>query len=114
MVQQILTHKIYLPLSIQEETKPIDNTAYATDYILEPSVYELQQLLFPKMLDLQIYTTLLDTTTSEHAARMMAMQTANDNANELIRQLTLQYNKTRQQAITNELLDIMGGASQSS
>ena len=98
MVQQILTHKIYLPLSIQEETKS----------------YELQQLLFPKMLDLQIYTTLLDTTTSEHAARMMAMQTANDNANELIRQLTLQYNKTRQQAITNELLDIMGGASQSS
>lgn len=114
MVQQILTHKIYLPLSIQEETKPVDNTAYTTDYILEPSVYELQQLLFPKMLDLQIYTTLLDTTTSEHAARMMAMQTANDNANELIRQLTLQYNKTRQQAITNELLDIMGGASQSS
>ena len=114
MVQQILTHKIYLPLSIQEETKSVDNTAYATDYILEPSVYELQQLLFPKMLDLQIYTTLLDTTTSEHAARMMAMQTANDNANELIRQLTLQYNKTRQQAITNELLDIMGGASQSS
>lgn len=114
MVQQILTHKIYLPLSIQEETKLVDNTAYATDYILEPSVYELQQLLFPKMLDLQIYTTLLDTTTSEHAARMMAMQTANDNANELIRQLTLQYNKTRQQAITNELLDIMGGASQSS
>lgn len=114
MVQQILTHKIYLPLSIQEETKQADNTSYATDYILEPSVYTLQQLLFPKMLDLQIYTTLLDTTTSEHAARMMAMQTANDNANELIRQLTLQYNKTRQQAITNELLDIMGGASQSS
>ena len=114
MVQQILTHKIYLPLSIQGETKQADNTSYATDYILEPSVYTLQQLLFPKMLDLQIYTTLLDTTTSEHAARMMAMQTANDNANELIRQLTLQYNKTRQQAITNELLDIMGGASQSS
>lgn len=111
MVQQILTHKIYLPLSIQGETKQADNTSYATDYILEPSVYTLQQLLFPKMLDLQIYTTLLDTTTSEHAARMMAMQTANDNANELIRQLTLQYNKTRQQAITNELLDIMGGAS---
>jgi len=52
---------------------------------------------------------LLDTTTSEHAARMMAMQTANDNANDLIQELTLQYNKTRQQAITNELLDIMGG-----
>ena len=52
--------------------------------------------------------------TAEHAARMMAMQTANDNANDLIQQLTLQYNKTRQQAITNELLDIMGGAAVSS
>ena len=51
---------------------------------------------------------------AEHAARMMAMQTANDNANDLIQQLTLQYNKTRQQAITNELLDIMGGAAVSS
>lgn len=111
MAQQILTHKVYLPLSIQEETKTeAGERSYATDYILEPSIYELQQLLFPKMLDLQIYTTLLDTSTSEHAARMMAMQTANDNANELIQQLTLQYNKTRQQAITNELLDIMGGA----
>ncbi len=111
MAQQILTHKVYLPLSVQEETKTeAGERSYATDYILEPSIYELQQLLFPKMLDLQIFTTLLDTSTSEHAARMMAMQTANDNANELIQQLTLQYNKTRQQAITNELLDIMGGA----
>lgn len=111
MVQQILTHKVYLPLSVQEETQPdTGKQPYATDYILEPSISELQQLLFPKMLDLQIFTTLLDTSTSEHAARMMAMQTANDNANELIQQLTLQYNKTRQQAITNELLDIMGGA----
>lgn len=111
MVQQILTHKVYLPLSVQEETQPdAGKQPYATDYILEPSISELQQLLFPKMLDLQIFTTLLDTSTSEHAARMMAMQTANDNANELIQQLTLQYNKTRQQAITNELLDIMGGA----
>lgn len=111
MVQQILTHKVYLPLSVQDETKQAnDPDTFATDYILEPSVSELQQRLFPKMLDLQIYTTLLDTTTSEHAARMMAMQTANDNANELIQQLTLQYNKTRQQAITNELLDIMGGS----
>ena len=76
---------------------------------MEPSPESLQTLLFPKLLNLTIYTTLLDTTTSEHAARMMAMQTANDNANDLIQELTLQYNKTRQQAITNELLDIMGG-----
>ena len=73
----------------------------------------LRDLLFPKLLNLTIYTTMLDTATSEHAARMMAMQTANDNANDLIQELTLQYNKTRQQAITNELLDIMGGSAAS-
>ena len=69
-------------------------------------------LLLPKVIHLNIYTTLLDTVTSEHAARMLAMQTANDNANDLIQELTLQYNKNRQQAITNELLDIMGGSGQ--
>ena len=108
MIQQILTHKQYLPLSI--EVGQQSTTGYAPDYILEPSASALQALLYPKMLNLQIYTTLLDTTTAEHAARMMAMQTANDNANGLIQDLTLLYNKTRQQAITNELLDIMGGA----
>ena len=108
MLQQILTHKQYLPLSI--EVGQQSTTGYAPDYILEPSASALQALLYPKMLNLQIYTTLLDTTTAEHAARMMAMQTANDNANGLIQDLTLLYNKTRQQAITNELLDIMGGA----
>ena len=108
MIQQILTHKQYLPLSI--EVGQQSTTEYAPDYILEPSASALQALLYPKMLNLQIYTTLLDTTTAEHAARMMAMQTANDNANGLIQDLTLLYNKTRQQAITNELLDIMGGA----
>ena len=66
-------------------------------------------MIIPKMLNLTLYATVLDTITFEHAARMMAMQTANDNANNLIQELTLQYNKTRQQAITNELLDIMGG-----
>lgn len=109
MAQQIVTHKNYLPLSLEDEKKT-DNSAYVPDYILEPSTEQLSEMLLPKMLNLQIYTTLLDTTTAEHAARMMAMQTANDNANELIQELTLQYNKTRQQAITNELLDIMGGS----
>lgn len=104
---QILTGKTYLPITLPEAGN--GNTATATDYILEPSPEGLQALLFPKLLNLTIYTTLLDTTTSEHAARMMAMQTANDNANDLIQELTLQYNKTRQQAITSELLDIMGG-----
>ena len=61
------------------------------------------------MLNAEVYGTLLDSYTSEHAARMLAMQTADDNANELLKELTLLYNKTRQQAITNELIDIMGG-----
>ena len=99
--------KFYLPVTLPQAS--VENTVPTTDYILEPSPESLQALLFPKLLNLTIYTTLLDTTTSEHAARMMAMQTANDNANDLIQELTLQYNKTRQQAITNELLDIMGG-----
>ncbi|WP_297904931.1 F0F1 ATP synthase subunit gamma [uncultured Parabacteroides sp.] len=107
---QIVTHKTYLPLSLSEA----ETSVTATNYILEPSPEELRNQLFPKLLNLAVYTTLLDTSTAEHAARMMAMQTANDNANDLIQQLTLQYNKTRQQAITNELLDIMGGAAVSS
>ena len=105
---QILTRKVYLPITSPEteNKESIQNT----DYILEPSQKELLALLYPKFLNLTIYTTLLDTITAEHAARMMAMQIANDNANDLIQELTLQYNKTRQQAITNELLDIMGGS----
>ena len=67
------------------------------------------ETLIPKELNLQVFTALLDSNASEHAARMVAMQTATDNANELLRMLSLQYNKSRQQAITNELLDIVGG-----
>ena len=105
MAEQILTEKVFLPVSLPEA----DPESASSNYILEPSAEQLLALLLPKVLHLNIYTTLLDTVTSEHAARMMAMQTANDNANDLIQELTLQYNKTRQQAITNELLDIMGG-----
>lgn len=105
--EQALTVKTYLPVSLPDNYAADAST---TDYILEPSAELLQAQLLPKVLHVDMYTTLLDTTTSEHAARMLAMQTANDNANDLIQQLTLQYNKTRQQAITNELLDIMGGA----
>lgn len=111
MATQVVTVKTYLPLSLQEINEPVaEKETYRPDYILEPSAGELQAVLLPKLLKLTVYTTLLDTSTSEHAARMMAMQTANDNANDLIQKLTLQYNKTRQQAITNELLDIMGGS----
>ena len=110
MVQQIITSCDYLPFAWDESKEGKEGNGLFYDYILEPSAKELLDLLFPKMLNLQIYTVLLDAATSEHAARMMAMQTANDNANGLIADLTLQYNKTRQQAITNELLDIMGGS----
>ena len=67
------------------------------------------EALIPKYAHLMIYTALLDSQASEHAARMVAMQTATDNADELLRELRLQFNKSRQQAITNELLDIVGG-----
>ena len=108
MAEQVLTEKVFLPVSLPEA----DPESASSNYILEPSAEQLLALLLPKVLHLNIYTTLLDTVTSEHAARMLAMQTANDNANDLIQELTLQYNKNRQQAITNELLDIMGGSGQ--
>ena len=81
----------------------------AEDFITEPDPQALAEMLHPRMLNSEMYGLLLDALTSEHAARMMAMQTADDNANELLKDLTLQYNKSRQQAITNELIDIMGG-----
>ena len=79
------------------------------DYILEPSKEELLDTLLPKALRLKLYTVLLDSNASEHAARTMAMQIATDNADDLLQELRLMYNKTRQQAITSELLDIVGG-----
>jgi F0F1-type ATP synthase, gamma subunit len=83
---------------------------YIDNYIIEPSPSELMRELVPKVMLIKMYTVLLDSNASEHAARTMAMQLATDNANELLQELTLQYNKTRQQAITNELLDIVGGS----
>jgi F-type H+-transporting ATPase subunit gamma len=80
------------------------------NFIVEPDTYTVLKHLIPKMGHLMVYTALLDSIASEHAARMVAMQTATDNADELLRQLNLQYNKSRQQAITSELLDIVGGS----
>lgn len=79
------------------------------DYITEPSAAVLLQQFYPRVLNAKAYGIMLDSITSEHAARMLAMQTADDNAQELIQELTLVYNKTRQQSITNELIDIMSG-----
>ena len=80
------------------------------NFIVEPDMNTVLSQLLPKMAHLMVYTALLDSVASEHAARMVAMQTATDNADELLRQLNLQYNKSRQQAITSELLDIVGGS----
>lgn len=80
------------------------------NFIVEPDMDTVLTQLMPKLAHLMLYTALLDSVASEHAARMVAMQTATDNADELLRQLNLQYNKSRQQAITNELLDIVGGS----
>ena len=91
--------------SEREEAKPLND-----DFIVEPDVETVLRELVPKELHLMIYTALLDSAASEHAARMVAMQTATDNADELLRDLNLDYNKSRQAAITNELLDLAGGA----
>ena len=87
------------------EAKPLND-----DFIVEPDLETILGVLIPKQLHLMLFTALLDSQASEHAARMVAMQTATDNADELLRELNLQYNKSRQQAITNELLDIVGGS----
>ncbi len=82
------------------------------EYILEPSASALLADLLPKSLRLKFYTALLDSNASEHAARTVAMQTATDNGEDLLQELTLQYNKSRQQKITSEILDLAGGSQQ--
>ena len=89
----------------KEEAKPLND-----NFLVEPDMDTVLLKLIPKLLHLMLFTALLDSNASEHAARMVAMQTATDNADELLRQLRLQYNKSRQQAITSELLDIVGGS----
>lgn len=90
----------------QTTVKPLND-----NFLVEPDLKTVLTELVPKELHLMVYTALLDSNASEHAARMVAMQTATDNADELLRELNLQYNKSRQAAITSELLDIVGGLS---
>lgn len=110
---QTLMKETYLPIDLNqlvaEETKP-ESAGMVSDYIVEPSVEELIADLIPTVLYQKLFTALVDSNASEHAARTLAMQVATDNANDLIQDLTQQYNKSRQQAITNELLDIVGGS----
>lgn len=108
-VQELLRER-YLPIDLSAVQNDEERGGVVNDYIIEPSAAQLIADLIPQVLSQKIFTAALDSNASEHAARTLAMQIATDNANELIQELTKQYNKTRQQAITNELLDIVGGS----
>ncbi len=103
--QKVLTEQ-FLPIvpTVQETGKS------AGDYIFEPSKEEIVEDLIPKSLKIQLFKSLLDSHASEHGARMTAMHKATDNASDLQKRLKLEYNKARQAAITNEILEIVGGA----
>ena len=117
---QILLRETYLPINLtnvvseedRENEEEVQENEIANDYIIEPNAEELIASLIPTVLSQKIFTAAVDSNASEQAARTLAMQVATDNANELIQDLTKQYNKSRQQAITNELLDIVGGSMQ--
>ena len=104
---QKLTEEVFLPV-LSSETKTEE--AAAADYIYEPDQVSIVSELIPKTLRTQLFKALLDSFAAEHGARMTAMHQATDNATELIRDLTLQYNKARQASITNQLLEVVSGA----
>ena len=92
------------------EVKQEEGVSVAQDYIFEPNKEDLVAVLIPKSLKIQLFKALLDSNASENGARMTAMHKATDNANDLQKSLKLSYNKARQAAITNEILEIVGGA----
>ena len=113
LTSNVVTKKVqdYLKKNSRKRERTADEVMPLNDnFIVEPDMTTVLSQLLPKMAHLMLYTALLDSVASEHAARMVAMQTATDNADELLRQLNLQYNKSRQQAITSEILDIVGGS----
>jgi F-type H+-transporting ATPase subunit gamma len=120
-LRQDPTMKLLLPLELEAEEIPIGRGDWAHDsaleqraaagaYIYEPSAEALIDRIVPRLTELQVFQAILESQASEHAARMVAMRNATDNAIELVDALRLDYNKARQQAITSEMLDIVGGA----
>ncbi|NDK56912.1 ATP synthase F1 subunit gamma [Pontibacter fetidus] len=106
---QVVRTEQFLPI----EEQPVDDSKAATlipDYTFEPSKEEIIQELIPKSLKIQVYKAVLESNASEHGARMTAMDKATENAGELLKELKLTYNRTRQAAITKEILEIVGGA----
>lgn len=105
---QVLTTEQLLP--IQPIVNSDSKSKTKVDYILEPSQQEIVEELIPKSIKTQLFKAVLDSQAAEHGARMTAMSKATDNAGELLKELKLSYNKARQAAITNEILEIVGGA----
>lgn len=105
---QKLTTEQFLPISMEELGD--DTPTVNADYIFEPSKEYILQELVPRSLKLQFYKAIRDSFASEHGARMTAMHKATDNATEMMKELALEYNKARQAAITNEIIEIVGGA----
>ena len=103
---QIITKEQFLPISKNND----DNVSTSGDYIFEPNREKILEELIPKTLSIQLFKSISDSIAGEHGARMTAMHKATDNASELRDQLKLTYNKARQTAITNEILEIVGGA----
>ena len=103
---QILTNEAFLPVENDDKR----DEGEQGDYIYEPSKEEILQELIPRALKIQFYKILLDSFVAEHGARMTAMHMATDNATEMIRDLTLEYNKARQASITNQILEVVSGA----
>lgn len=114
LLRQVPTSKKLLPLEVDGrqriDVQAAGRGAAAASYIYEPGEAELIEEIVPRFTALQIYQAILESLASEHAARMVAMQNATENANALRDTLRLDYNKARQQAITSEILDIVGGA----
>lgn len=105
---QIVMDEHYLPVQIQSDN--VEKASTSIDYIFEPSKEKIVTDLIPQTLKTQLYKAVLDSNAAEHGARMTAMHKATDNADALRKELVLQYNKERQAAITNEILEIVGGA----
>ena len=109
---QVPVAEQYLPFSAEDLPAAAPQTD-ETEYLVEPDAAELVAQLLPQVLTLKFHAAILDSAAAEHAARTLAMQTASDNAEDLLGTLTLEYNKGRQQKITAEILDLIGGASES-
>jgi F-type H+-transporting ATPase subunit gamma len=107
-VQRVNVRQL-LPVVPEERSEEETEQIVETDYIYEPSITAVLESLVPRYIETQVYHSILEAFASEHSARMVAMQNATDNANEIVENLTLDLNKARQESITAELLDIVGG-----